>query len=360
MIPAENSSLGKGDTSMKKLRFIGILGLLLFAGTVQVFAGNETKTGTAGALEVLLPVGARGTAMGGATNSMLDGVEALNWNPAGLAGGWGESSVEAMFSHMDYIATTSVDYAAVGVSDLGVLGLTLRSFGFGDIAETTELFPDGTGRTFSPSYVTIGLTYAKALTDRIHIGFTGKYISETILRTSASGFALDAGMIYSVGNNGTLKGLRFGVALKNIGPNMQYRGDDLAQTVIPPNSAVGAAAVPLSFASQAFELPSSFELGVGYDYNLAPDLRLGVNAQFNNMNFGNDQYRAGGEFAFKEMFFLRGGYVGSGSTTQYVLGGTFGAGVNIEVGTFAIAVDYAYMTARVFDGVNVVSIRLKM
>ena len=89
---------------MKKLRFIGILGLLLFAGTVQVFAGNETKTGTAGALEVLLPVGARGTAMGGATNSMLDGVEALNWNPAGLAGGWGESSVEAMFSHMDYIA----------------------------------------------------------------------------------------------------------------------------------------------------------------------------------------------------------------------------------------------------------------
>jgi hypothetical protein len=104
---------------------------------------------------------------------------------------------------MDYIATTTVDYAAVAVNvgDFGVLGFSLRSFGFGDIQETTENAPDGTGRTFSPTYITVGGTYAKSLTDRIHIGFTGKYISETILGTNATGFAFDAGVVYSVGGS---------------------------------------------------------------------------------------------------------------------------------------------------------------
>jgi len=347
---------------MMKLRFVGIVCLLTMA-SMQMFAGNESKIGTAGASEILLPVGARETAMGGTGLAMMDGVESIHWNPAGFAGGWDGSSVSAMFSHMDYLATTKLDYAAIGLNlgDVGNIGLSLRSFSWGDIQETTEDQPDGTGRTFSPSYLTLGLTYGKSLTDRISIGFTGKFISETILRTSATGFALDAGVIYKVGGAGPLSGLRFGVALKNIGPNMQFSGDDLARTAVPPNSAPGAVAVPMSFTSQSFEIPSSFEMGVGYDYKLEEDHRLSGNVQFNNMNFGSDQYRIGGEYSYKEILFLRGGYVGtSGTTAQYVFGGTFGVGVNYDLGGIVVEADYAYMAARIFDGINMFSLRFKM
>ena len=348
---------------MKKFWLISIICLLLVASSGAVFAGNPSKTGSAGALELLIPVGARGVALGGSSLSLIGGVDAIHWNPAGLAKGWGSTSVDAMFSHSDYLASTSVDYAAIGVNlgDLGVLALSLRSFGFGNIDETSELYPDGNGVTFSPTYVTVGLSYAKSLTDRIHLGFTTKYVSEKIVNTGASGIALDVGVLYNVGGTGPLRGLHFGVALKNIGPNMQYTGRDLERTVVPPNSAPGAVGSPLSFAAQDFELPASFEFGVGYDYMPISDYRLSPLVTFDNVNFGNDQYKAGVEFAFKEMFFLRGGYTAvDGSKDNYVFGGTFGAGFAYDLGAFGIEIDYAYMTAKVFNGVNVLSLRLKM
>ena len=348
---------------MKKFMSVIMICLLLSATAGMVFAGNASKTGTAGGLELLLPVGARGVALGGAATSLIGGVEGIFYNPAGLSRDWEGSSVDALFSHSEWIATTSLDYAAVGVNlgDFGAMGFSLRSFSFGDIPETTEDLPDGTGSTFKPSYVTIGLTYAKSLTDRIHFGFTGKFISEKIMRTSATGFALDAGVIYYVGGTGSLRGLHFGVALKNIGPNMQYSGEDLQRYVIPPGSAPGAVEQPLTYTAQSFELPSSFELGVGYDYAFAQSHRFTALLKFNNMNFGNDQYQIGGEYAFKEMFFLRGGFNKiDGTQDNFVFGGTFGAGFAYNTGTFTVAVDYAYMVTQVFDGVNVLSVRLKL
>ncbi len=349
---------------MKKFTYVMTICLLLATTAGMVYGGNSSKTGTAGGLELLLPVGARGVALGGAATSLIGGVEGIFYNPAGLARGWEGGSVDALFSHTDWLAATSLDYAAIGVNlgDFGAVGLSLRSFSFGDIAETTENLPDGTGRMFNPTYVTMGLTYSKSLTDRIHIGFTGKYISEKILRTSAGGFALDAGVIYYVGGTGPLRGLHFGVALKNIGPNMQYSGEDLQRYVTPPGSAPGAVAVPLTYTAQSFELPSSFELGVGYDYiPAATSHRLTGLLEFSNMNFGNDQFKGGLEYAFKEMFFLRGGYTAiDGTKDNFVFSTTFGAGFAYNVGSFTVAVDYAYMVAKVFDGVNVLSIRLKL
>jgi len=88
---------------------------------------------------------------------------------------------------------------------------------------------------------------------------------------------------------------------------------------------------------------------------------VSLNAQFNNMNFGSDQYKIGAEYSFKGTFFLRGGYTGTNvSSDEYLFGATFGAGVNVNLGSIGMSVDYAYLAARVFDGVNMVSVRLKM
>ncbi len=343
-----------------KLLAVFCLGLLLMPAIVH--AGNASKRGTAGALEILLPVGGRGTALAGTASASMVGVEAIHWNPAGLSRGWGDRSIEAMFSHMNYFADIKLDYAALGwnIGDFGTLGLTFRTVNFGDIAETTEDMPEGTGRLFSPTYFTLGVTYSKMLTDRIYIGFTGKFISESILRTNASGFALDGGVIYYVGGNDGWSGLHFGVVLKNIGPNMKYTGAELEESMVPPGSAPGAAADPLEHVAQSFELPSSFALGIGYDYRFDEAVRGTLMGEFENINFGNDRYRIGGEIAYNEQFFLRGGFQGTdGSSNEYIWGPSFGAGVMLPLGSIGIVVDYSYQTTDVFQGTNTFSLLIR-
>jgi len=72
-------------------------------------------------------------------------------------------------------------------------------------------------------------TYSKVLTDRIAIGTNLKLISENIQNTNATGFALDAGVQYRFS-----EALMIGAAVKNIGSDMKYSGQDLSsRTVIP-------------------------------------------------------------------------------------------------------------------------------
>ena len=351
----------KENHNMKCPKILIAVFLVALLAPLVAFAGNSSKRGTAGAMELTLPVGARGTALAGTGTASMTGLEAIHWNPGGFARGWGERSVEAIFSHMNYFANIGIDYAAVGwnAGDFGSLALSLRSVNFGDIQETTTDYPEGTGRMFSPNFIVVGLTYGKMLTDRIYVGFTGKFISESILRTDASGFALDAGVVYYVGGTGPVSGLHFGVTLKNIGPNMTYDGADLEEQVVPPNTEPDAQPLPLKYVAQSFELPSSFALGVGYDWMIAEQNLLTFMGEFHNVNFGDDQYRAGLEYAYNDMFFVRGGFQGVGSNSEtYIWGLTAGAGVNFDLGSLGIAVDYAYQATDIFQGTNTFAVRV--
>jgi hypothetical protein len=139
--------------------------ILLFILSINftLFAGDQTRKGTSGADQVLIPVGARSIATGGAFISTISGVEAIYYNPAGLDVMNGS---EAMFSFMNYIADINVSYVAIGaqLGDLGSLALDYKTIDFGDIPITTVDNPDGTGQSYSPSYLIVGLTYSKVLT----------------------------------------------------------------------------------------------------------------------------------------------------------------------------------------------------
>src|SRR5262245_34075160 len=80
----------------------------LAAGTAG--AGSNGRKGTVGATELQIPVGPRSTALGGAVASDVDGIEAMFWNPAGLATNAG---TEAMFSNTQYFAKMKLYYAGV-------------------------------------------------------------------------------------------------------------------------------------------------------------------------------------------------------------------------------------------------------
>src|SRR3989304_4947 len=193
--------------------------ILAFCVT-SVYAQNQ-RLGTAGASGLLIPVGGRDLAMGGSGVATSRGVEALYWNPGGVARM--SSSAEGMFSYMTYIADIKTSYAAVAANfgSIGSMGFSLKSLGFGGFSLTAADAPAGrTGRTYSPSYVTVTLGYSRGLTNAISVGAAVKLISERVDLVSAGGFAFDVGIQYS--QLAGFRGLTLGVAVKNIVPPMSF------------------------------------------------------------------------------------------------------------------------------------------
>jgi hypothetical protein len=340
-----------------------VLILALFVGTLDVYAGGQNRRGTAGAQELLIPVGARGIALGNSVLSTVTGLDAIHYNPAGLSAATGNA--EALFSSMNYIADIGVSYFAAGVhfSGFGSLAVSVKSVGFGDIAYTDEVNTEGTGQVFSPSFITFGLTYSRALTDRIRAGITTKLVTEKIMSTSASGLVIDAGLQYA--NLGGVRGLTIGVALKNFGPAMQFDGSDLYRTA----HVTGADRPdqPYKVEAATFEMPSSLEIGFGYEATVLEKSVAVISGTYQNNNYSNDEYRVGLEYSYDNMLFLRGAYIFAGDvaaanltdTPEFIYGASVGAGVNLDLGGVGLGVDYAYRTTRIFTGNNVFTVKVK-
>jgi hypothetical protein len=338
-----------------RAKFI-LVSLLTILVVVQLgFAGSKDRAGTSGAVELLLPVGARGVALGGSNLATTTGVEAIYWNPAGLS--MMKSSVTTMFSHMSYIADMGVEYIAVGTNfaGFGTVGLSLKSVSFGDISNTTNEAIDGIG-TYSPAFYTIGITYAKELTNNIRIGATINFLSETIQRTSATGIALNAGIqYYGIGN---IKGLKMGLALKNLGPDMKFDGSDLYRTASASDLLRGPQLYKIGTAP--FGLPSSLEMGLAYEYMVGEDHEVSISGTFQNNNYSDDEYKLGFEYAYKDLVYLRGGYVFAPqveNSEDFIYGPSFGVGAHYFVGVDVTA-EYAYRWTRFFDSNQVITLTL--
>ncbi|GJQ21616.1 MAG: hypothetical protein HBSIN02_19710 [Bacteroidia bacterium] len=345
---------------MKTISRTTVWALLLsvLAGSVAVVeAGTGRRKGTSGAQELLIPLGARGIGLSGSYTSGIQGVEAMYWNPAGVAILPG--SAEAMFTHMNYMADVSVEYAAVAarLGEFGTLGFSIQTLNFGDIPITTTAYPDGTGETYSPNYITLALNFSKMMTDRIAFGLNLKVVSETIMRESATGIAFDFGLQYQTG----LRGFKFGVAMKNLGPNMRFDGPDLEQTVQIPGTEPGSQPRPLRITAQEFDLPSTLEFGTSYEISLMAQSSLVLTGTFVHNNFSYDDFRIGGEWSYDNTLFVRGGYSLSPDlpTEEAMYTFTVGAGVKFNLSpTMNIAVDYGYQATEFFDDNHVFGIKL--
>jgi opacity protein-like surface antigen len=329
---------------MKKL-----ITLVILLTCVSVnFAGDKSRKGTTGADQLLIPVGARGIAMGESFLSSVTGLEAIYYNPAGFAHQQGS---EAMFSYMSYIADINVSYFAVGTNlgDLGSFAFSVKTFDFGDIPVTTNDAPDGTGDLYSPSFLTAGVTYSKVITDRVSIGVNGKVISENIMDVKAVGFAIDFGVQYKFSGN-----LSLGAAVKNVGTNMSYGGQALQQRAPIPNTLPGSRAGMYQIVTEEFQLPSFFELALGYKFDLDEQNMVQIASTFRNNNALEDQLKLGLEYGFNNMFFVRGGYdLLLENTNQNTFGFTAGAGINYQMaGGINLTLDYAFREVKEFPTAN--------
>ena len=330
---------------------LALLALGLLWSAAPGMAAGRNRAGTAAAPELLIPVGARDLALGGAAIATTAGLEALHWNPAGLARA--RTDANLLFSTMSYIADIRVNYAAVSgrFPDLGCLALSLKSLDIGAIPITTEAQPDGTGGTFSPTYFILGATYARHLTDRIALGATGHYISNRLDRASATGWSFSAGLQYL--DLGNIRNLDLGVALKHIGSRLQFDGPGLLRQ--GQLEEVRRSPTFYKIETSSADLPSTFEIGLGYRAPMAGPGRLNLTSVFQHHNYDHDQYRVGTEYLYGEFLALRGGfaYAADAADDTFLFGTSFGFGVEFDVGTIKDArLDYAYTTVDHFDGLN--------
>lgn len=337
----------------KMLVFLAVF--VIFAGITN--AGDVARKGTTGADQLLIPVGARSIATGGAFLSNTTGTEAIYYNPAGLDVS-GKS--EAMFSYMSYLADMNISYMALGakVGDLGSFGFSFKTIDMGNIPVTTINAPDGTGATYSPDFYIAGLTYSKVVTDRVAVGVNIKLVHEGIMNAFANGFCVDFGVQYRFPKN-----LSLGVAVKNIGSNMKYSGQDLQQRTEVPNANPGSPLGSWEAVTEEFELPSSFELSATYEFNLNKENNLLLGGAFKSNNAGEDNAAFGLEYSFMKTLFLRGGYnMLLENSSQSIYGLTCGAGINYEIMEgVGVMFDYAYRDVKDFPKANhIFTVRLSI
>jgi hypothetical protein len=329
---------------MKKIFTLFLL--VLVCGSI--YAGDVGRKGTTGAEELLIPVGARGIATGGAFLATLTGLESIYYNPAGLDM---TPRTEAMFSYMTYIADINISYFAISTSlgDLGSIGLSFKTFDFGEIPVTTVDFPDGTGQTYSPGFLTSTLTYSKVLTDRISVGTNLKLISESIQNASAIGFGLDMGVQYRFNEY-----LSMGASIKNIGTNMQFSGQDLQTQTTVTGSNINNSAGNYEVVTEPFQIPSYFEMSLSYTNNFNEQNSITLASTYTANNAYEDVAHFGLEYGFMNYFFVRGGYnLAMQNTQESIYGFTAGAGVQYETeGGIGITFDYAFRDVKDFPTSN--------
>ena len=155
---------------------------------------------------------ARVSAMGEAYTAVAEGVDAIYWNPAGIAS---IQKAGFTFGYTDWIGDSKFYSGAIAINvGYGLVGgISVRNFKPADIEETTPLSPDGTGRTLDLGDTAVGFNVARQMTDKLLVGGSLTYVQSTLDQVELKSVAVSAGTLLHTG----YRSLRIGMAMKNLG-----------------------------------------------------------------------------------------------------------------------------------------------
>jgi len=293
-----------------------------------------SRSGASGAQFLKIGVGSRYQGIGEASAAIANDVYSMYWNPAGL------SEIEhsaVSFTSVDWLVDINLNYVAVAQNfeDVGVFGVSATILSMGDQEITTFQDQDGTGETYGASSYTVGLTFARQLTDRFAFGVTAKYLGEKIYNEQSKGFAFDFGTLLHTG----FRSLRLGMSISNMGPELKFEGPDLNVPYDPlggngANNPVGA-----ELKTTPYDLPLTFRFGAAYDFDFGDNSLVTVATEMKHLNDQAQQGSIGFEYAYSEKFFLRSGYKLNYDEEGLAFGG--GLATNISNST-KVHIDYAW------------------
>jgi hypothetical protein len=299
---------------------IGLV-LALAALVPRAVAAQEDAPQPSGAAFLLVPVGARATALGQAAIADGGSSEAVFWNPAGLAL-LARSEFAIHYASTFASNNTALTLAAVG-RRLGTVGLAAYVVDYG----SQDVVPPGGGATsgrISPKNIELLASYATEVAHTVTVGLSYKLIQfrqdcqgdcGPLPSVTGTTHAIDLGAQMAIGGPDAL---RIGVALRHAGLKLQLENNDQADP-LPTQVAVGLAyGLPLPQPHDGAPLAARVLLDFQDDWG----------------RYSNPDARVGLEFGYGQAIRLRTGYAFLKSESR---GASIGIGLQFE----RIAIDFA-------------------
>jgi len=334
-----------------------IITIILFV-TLQVvnYGGGFSKVGTTAAQFLKIGVGARAMGLGGSFTALANDVTSLYWNPAGITN---INKFSLAVSHSEWFAEISHDFVGVvlPLSTSDIIAINVIALNTGEQEVTTVIQPEGTGVFYDVSDLSIGLSYARTLTDRFSVGLTVKYIQQNLYNESASTFAVDIGTTLHTG----FHDLIIAMSMTNFGGNMKLEGRDLITISNTTNQASGSYNPDARLKTEPWPLPLMFRVGIAMDLIGGSDPF--IDSEMNRFtmaidgvhpNDNTEKVNIGGEYAWNETVFARLGYKINYDVQKW----TFGVGVKVNFGTQQAGFDYALIDFRDLGKVSQFSLQV--
>lgn len=174
--------------------------------------------------------------------------------------------------------------------------------------------------------------------------------------SSANAFALDVGTIFRTDLVG---GLTIGASLSNFGTTMKMSGRDARQFGILDATKPGTnSQIPQDIEMDAWDLPLLFQIGVSTTPLKTDNYRITIAADALHPNDNYESVNVGGEFAFQDVLFLRGGFNSLGLPDRE---GGLSLGFGLSSASFlsggtTVKFDYAFRDMGRLSNINVFSL----
>jgi len=389
----------------KTLLICIMLGCCTVAYTAM--AGNRDRSGQSGAQHLLVDPWAHSAGWGSCGVAETRGLESVFSNIAGLAF---TKRTDVAYSRTQFLSGSNcgININAVGVAqgltaknketgrktDLGTIAISVFAMGFGDISTTTVSEPIGDGSIFSPKLNFIGIHYAKSFNKFIHGGISFKIVNENNSYVSSTGVAIDIGVQYL---SGPYENFKIGVALRNLGLPMHYKGDGISVKAVPQELDY---LLTLEQRTADYELPALLTIGVSYDFLFFSEgyqqmskedrklegltraqalHRITLAGSFIANAYSRDNFAIGLEYGFMKYFQVRAGYLIESFTKRNLegkdrifvnheslyLGPSAGVTVGIPFakkgkGNQILLFDYAYKFTNLCKGNHFIGVKLSL
>jgi hypothetical protein len=267
--------------------------------------------GTQAAAWTLLPGSARQAGLAGAGGALLDDLDALGVNPAGLGGLGGD---EIAFAQQFWVQGLSAEHLTYG-RDFGNFALAIGG-DYLDFGQINQYNLDSAGLpvangVYSPTGMDFLAGMGMRLNDRFNLGISVKTFYQNLSPADqAWALAANLGAVYGEGD----QGLKVGLAVQNLGTSLDGAG-----------------------------LPLVLDLSAAFTQDLAPGHQLSLVADggLNPRESGDSSAGGGAEYVYHEILSLRLGYRAASYGNLAGLSG-WTSGIGIKAAPFELG--YALTT----------------
>ncbi len=182
----------------------------------------------------------RAAGMGNANVALADNVNAIFWNPAGLAF---QKNAELGFTHSTWLPEFNADLyyeylvGKYNVPGIGTFGGHVTFLNLGESERRIGPGEEGKIGEFRSYDLSVGLSYGRKLSERFAIGVGGRFIYSDLADGSIDGRQTNAGKSFALDLSGLYRTRPFdlggvpttfsaGANLANMGPSISYVDDE--------------------------------------------------------------------------------------------------------------------------------------